>query len=958
MAAIIAVLAAIPFISASDAITSEDGTEYDEDLGQFWSYSIRFSYTGYDATSVTWDFGDGSEEVEGYSATHTFPDTGYFYVTQTATNYQGDSIAVYRVQVMGFPYIEFVSNGGSDVDRINMTSGGINAVAAEKPDDPVRAGYQFNGWYTDEGCTVAYDWSRTVSVPVTLYAGWTENPSYNVTFDVGGGSVQLDPVPVIGGLTYELPAYEGTYEGHIFGGWLVDGQTYLPGQSITVNGPVTVTAVWNLDSYTVSFETEGGVPVPDSQIIPYGSTATEPDFTPERTGYTFVGWYLNGEPFDFDTVIEGNITLTAHWTPIQITVTFDPDNGESTWTESVAYGTAVSEPAEDPERSNYRFVGWYLGDSPYVFSTAVTQAITITAHWEYVYVPPQYDTYRVTFDADGGEPEPPSTTVREGRTVAEPETDPEKTGYTFSGWYLGDTLYDFDTPVNGDITLTAHWTPLQYQVTFAPDNGTYPWQETVSHGSTITEPDEPTYAGHTFDGWYLGDEPYDFETPVTGPITLTAHWTSNPVTDEVHTVTYDLGHDSVTQTMTVKDGSRAVSFTPDCEGFVFVAWFQNGMEYDFSEPVRGDITLTAGWREIVQITIGGDNDGSFTLTDTEVSEGDAIRLPEGSRDGEKVVGWDTDGNGEVDAYPGDIIEITEDTVLVPEWGPVEGDQHEIIIEGTQDGDLPIDSWYTDGDETFELPDIPPRDGQVLDGWIVNGNEDETVATGTPVEITEDTTIEAVWRDAEDVEVTIDVGDSEDIVISGTIPDDLKEGDEFVLPDASRPGYEFAGWDLDGIEGVDAYPGDTITVTEDTVLKPVFDELAGDDVQHEIVIDADGGSSDVDVWYPVDGEAVPLPEPSKDGSGFVGWDTDGDGVADVMPGQEWRPVSDGTVKAVWSEHPEEEPSIWFLVGAGIALVLAALAFVFVSKTRDEFVLIAGIALVVIAVVCLLFYGGVI
>lgn len=911
-AMLVAVLAIVPFVAAE---SSADDTEItiDKDLGVIWSLGYQFNFTGSGATTIQWDFGDGSEilyddssdgaDVNIWNPAHYFPGPGVYYITLTTYNSydpDGDGVgsyttSVYKLDVRGFPYVTLIYNNGEPDGRIQQTSGESNAVPAEEPDDPVRAGYTFSGWYTDETCETPYDWSEDVTEPITLYAGWTQNPEYTVTFDVGGGSVQLEPVSVVGGLTYELPAYDGTYEGHEFGGWQVDGQTYMPGQSITVNGPVTVTAVWNLDSYTVSFETEGGVPVPDSQTVPYGGTVTEPDFTPERTGYTFDGWYLNGEPFDFDTVIEGSIVLTAHWTPIQITVTFDPDNGQSTWTESVAYGTAVSEPADDPVRTNYRFTGWYLGSTPYTFTTPVTQAITLTAHWEYVNVPPTYEYYSVSFDADGGTPQPGTQTVREGLTAIEPVNQPTKDGFTFDGWYLGDELYDFDSPVNDDIELVAHWTPI--------------------------------------------------EVPPTG---------------ETHTVTYDLNHDGLIQTMSVSDGERALSFTPTFDGYRFDGWFLDDVAFDFSQRVRGDITLTANWTQIHTVTIDESEGGSFEPIDGEVVNGDSIRLPDATNGDKVLKGWDTDGDDKEDAQPGDLIEITDDTVLKPIWDDRTEDdpvQHRIIIVDA--AELGFDTWWTEGDTEITLPEID-RDGKVLAGWDIDGT---TYQPGDSYLVTADVTITADWEDAPIVNVGVDPDGG---TVAGDIGGEMPAGSDIVLPDVSKPGQELAGWDTDGDGYADAQPGDVIEITEDTTLAPVWEGLGEDDVQHEITIDADGGDSPYESWWPVDGETVPLPTPSRDGYEFVGWDTDGDGTADVMPGQEWRPTQDSTVKAVWTESDEpvpgdddsDEPSVWYLVGAVVcAFAAAVLAILFWKQDRDWFVLVGLIVAIVAAILCALFYAEV-
>ena len=76
---------------------------------------------------------------------------------------------------------------------------------------------------------------------------------------------------------------------------------------LKTQGRVLVTEV-----YTVTFDSYGGTPVPPAQEVEYGLTATEPA-APEKTGYTFDGWYLGDEKYDFSAAVEQNITLTAKW---------------------------------------------------------------------------------------------------------------------------------------------------------------------------------------------------------------------------------------------------------------------------------------------------------------------------------------------------------------------------------------------------------------------------------------------------------------------------------------------------------------------------------------------------------------------------------------------------------------------------------------------------------------------
>ena len=143
------------------------------------------------------------------------------------------------------------------------------------------------------------------------------------------------------------------------------------------------------------------------------------------------------------------------------------------------------------------------------------------------------EVYTVTFDSYGGTPVPPAQEVEYGLTATKP-ADPTLKGYTFAFWYLGEdeqnaTAYDFNTPVTENITLTAKWNINKYTVTFDSYGGTpVPPAQEVEYGLTATEPAAPEKTGYTFDGWYLGDEKYDFSAAVEQNITLTAKWHITP----------------------------------------------------------------------------------------------------------------------------------------------------------------------------------------------------------------------------------------------------------------------------------------------------------------------------------------------------------------------------------------------------------------------------------------------
>ena len=207
------------------------------------------------------------------------------------------------------------------------------------------------------------------------------------------------------------------------------------------------------------------------------------------------------------------------------------------------------------------------------------------------------EEYTVTFNSYGGTPVPPAQEVEYGLTATKPDA-PTLKGYTFAFWYLGDdeqnaTAYDFNTPVTENITLTAKWNINKYTVTFNSYGGTpVPPAQEVEYGLTATEPaTAPTKTGYTFDGWYLGDEKYDFSDAVEQNITLYANWKKN-----IYTVTYTDGVDGeevfADQTYRVpfEDTTPAFKGTKTRDGYVFDGW-----KPAFSDTVTGNVTYVAQW---------------------------------------------------------------------------------------------------------------------------------------------------------------------------------------------------------------------------------------------------------------------------------------------------------------------------------------------------------------------------
>jgi uncharacterized repeat protein (TIGR02543 family) len=226
----------------------------------------------------------------------------------------------------------------------------------------------------------------------------------------------------------------------------------------------------------------------------------------------------------------------------KFTVTFDSNGGSAVEAQVVEEGTTASKPADptkaETDEAAYVFDGWYLGETAYDFSHPVTENITLVAHWKTV------SKFAVTFDSAGGSPVA-SQIVLDGEKASKP-SDPTKAEtndavYTFAGWYLGEDVFNFDTPVTRNITLVAHWSSIaKFAVTFDAAGGSAVATQYVREGEKAVKPNDPVKGAissesYSFLGWFLGETEYDFSSAVTAAITLVAHWKVTAIHNDAHT---------------------------------------------------------------------------------------------------------------------------------------------------------------------------------------------------------------------------------------------------------------------------------------------------------------------------------------------------------------------------------------------------------------------------------------
>ena len=174
-------------------------------------------------------------------------------------------------------------------------------------------------------------------------------------------------------------------------------------------------------------------------------------------------------------------------------------------------------------------------------------------------------------------------------------------------------------------------TPVTVIYAYGALGGTYATQ-IVQTGEKAIEPDVPSRQGYQFTDWYLDDTKYDFNTAVTGDMTLTAKWTANS-----YTITFDTAGGSEIAPITQDYGTAITApADPTREGYTFIGWDK---AIPATMPAE-DLTVTAQWR-INQYTITFDTDGGSEIAPITQDYGTQITAPaDPTREGYTFIGWD------------------------------------------------------------------------------------------------------------------------------------------------------------------------------------------------------------------------------------------------------------------------------------------------------------------------------
>lgn len=455
-------------------------------------------------------------------------------------------------------------------------------------------------------------------------------------------------------------------------------------------------------------------------------------------------------------------------TKTEVTVTFDSDGGSAVASQTVTIGNKVEKP-DNPTKDGYTFYGWYNGDELWAFEHYhIESELTLKARW----IPnaaPGSTTYTVSFDS-GSSDSFSDQIIEEGQYAINPGK-PTKTGYTFIGWYNGETQWNFiSDKVTQDLTLSARWSKDNIAVvSFDTDCDTVIPSQIININAKAIKPENPSLKGWDFVGWYNGDTEWNFGDSVTENMTLTAKWERNTSRAEIKFDadggTLAPGTDNVgidADTYIEEPGE------PTKDGYTFIGWYIQNKKWNFAGYKASEsMTLKARWAKTYEngISVTFDTDGGSTFPDQTVAAGELATNPgEPERVGYDFIGWFFGSSGfnfNADTITSDMVnEDTQNVTITAKWAK-KNNIH--IVRFDTDGADDIDSVLVEDGSRVTSPGAPVRDGYIFDAWY-NGNSEYDFTAP----VTGDITLRAVYTSKNDPT----------ILDSGTCAGNGSEGTQF------------------------------------------------------------------------------------------------------------------------------------------------------------------------------------
>ncbi|XRG79425.1 InlB B-repeat-containing protein [Rossellomorea sp. GAMAL-10_SWC] len=396
---------------------------------------------------------------------------------------------------------------------------------------------------------------------------------------------------------------------------ILKGDLFTVGQKVNVTivseGYKDVVVTDQVIGYTVTFESNGGDPVP-AQIV--DRNATKP-IDPTKVGYKFYGWYMDQNltiPYDFDTIVTKPITLYAKYALAGSVVTADTtDNAvgnnivleysDKDWANTITgitlNGSAVDKSKYNVDKENRTIT---LEQSLFTRAREYTITIKATDYADVTVVQKVVTGYNIHFVLPSNAPAEVKDATKD-RIVVRRITSPAVYGYDLA-WFADEACtipWDFTNSIYSAKTLYGKWSIHKFTVEFNKQDGSLVETKKVDYNTTLTAPTAPTRTGYTFVGWYkdaAGQTPWNFATDkVTADTELFAKWSINS-----YTVKFDSQGGSAVDAIKANYSTMIAQPTvPTRTGYTFAGWYKDAAGqtvWNFAiDKVTSDTTIYAKW---------------------------------------------------------------------------------------------------------------------------------------------------------------------------------------------------------------------------------------------------------------------------------------------------------------------------------------------------------------------------
>lgn len=356
---------------------------------------------------------------------------------------------------------------------------------------PIKPGYNFDGWYANKIFTKSVTAIEQGTIGDKMfYAKWTPI-TYTIGYRLNGGENSLFN-PISYTADKDIALRNPQREGYTFDGWLC-GNEKVSKLNAVENGNVELSALWLANEYTINVIPNNGNDA-YAKIVRYDESYSIE--VPQRKGYDFDGYTCEGDTFNRQGVYQltKDITISASYTPIVYTVSYELNGGENSLLNPSKYTAEKNVVLQNPNREGYTFKGWYLNNRQITELDATEyESAVLAAMWE-------ANEYTITVNPNNGS-ETYKKTVRYNDYYSIEQ--PIRRGYTFTGYsFAGEPidcigLYTFAT----DIFVIAGFKANQYTISYVSDSTTVSMQQV-----TFNEPyalyNPKTKLNHEFVGWF------------------------------------------------------------------------------------------------------------------------------------------------------------------------------------------------------------------------------------------------------------------------------------------------------------------------------------------------------------------------------------------------------------------------------------------------------------------------